>query len=399
MLKILISYPYFFDGEVDIVNTILSKYEIIFHLRKTNATDLEYEEFLKNISVEFHSKVVLHGAYSLQKNFNIKGVHFSTKNRFIENTYNCVGTRSTSCHSISEVAELSDIYDYMFLSPIFPSISKLGYSGDLHLLTVEEFLKEGTLTKVVALGGIDHTLLPKIVSMGFDGFAVLGAVWTEEVVSGIKPIDYLLLNKIFSNRMTMKKKIADIQYITQDCGKYTHAQQAKLMFENGVKWVQIRMKNSTPKEIIEQSKEALQYANECGGILLINDSIEIAKQIGAHGVHLGMNDISIDEAREYLGDEFIIGGTANTLDDIKLQMSRGADYLGLGPYKFTTTKKNLSPVIGLEGYKSLCDEMKRCNISIPIVAVGSVTLEDVEDIKSTGLYGAAISSALLEPWL
>ncbi len=192
------------------------------------------------------------------------------------------------------------------------------------------------------------------------------------------------------------KQIANIQYISQDHPQLSHAEQAKLMFENGVNWVQIRMKNASKEEFIAEAEKAMVYAREFDGILLINDHIDICQQVGAHGVHVGLSDMSVAEARAILGDDAIIGGTANTIDDIELHLKNGADYVGLGPFRFTTTKKNLSPIIGLDGYKKLVEEMKKRNITIPVVAVGGITMDDIADIQATGLYGVAISSALLK---
>jgi thiamine-phosphate pyrophosphorylase len=194
----------------------------------------------------------------------------------------------------------------------------------------------------------------------------------------------------------LKKPISKIQYITQDNEQLTHAQQAKLMFENGVDWVQIRMKNASKEEIINQATEALEYAQATGAKLIINDHIDICKQIGAHGVHVGLFDTNIAEARIFLGEDYIIGGTANRIEDIELHLKNGADYIGLGPYRFTTTKKNLSPIIGADGYKNLVLEMKKRNINIPVVAVGGILMEDIPVIEEIGLYGVAISTALLK---
>jgi thiamine-phosphate pyrophosphorylase len=191
------------------------------------------------------------------------------------------------------------------------------------------------------------------------------------------------------------KQIANIQYITQDHSSLSHAEQARLMYENGINWVQLRMKNATKEEFIAEAKEAMVYAKALNGTLIINDHVDICRQTGAHGVHVGLSDMAIAEARSVLGDEAIIGGTANTIDDIEWHVKNGADYVGLGPFRFTTTKKNLSPIIGLEGYKKLVEEMKERNINIPVVAVGGITMNDIADIQATGLYGVAISSALL----
>lgn len=191
------------------------------------------------------------------------------------------------------------------------------------------------------------------------------------------------------------KQIANIQYITQDHPQLSHARQAKLMFENGIHWVQMRVKNSTKEEIVQQAKEALEYAKPYNATLIINDHIDICKAVGAHGVHLGLHDISVAEARTFLGVDSIIGGTANCIEDIELHIRNGADYVGLGPFRFTTTKQNLSPVIGLEGYKTLVAEMEKRNISLPIVAVGGITMEDIPQIHDAGIFGVAISTALL----
>ncbi len=194
----------------------------------------------------------------------------------------------------------------------------------------------------------------------------------------------------------MNKRIEQLQYITQDTDIFSHAEQAELMFRKGVKCVQIRMKNSSESEIVFQAKEALVYARKYKGCLLINDSVEIAKEIEADGVHLGLNDMPIDEARKILGDQFIIGGTANTIDQILLQAKRGADYVGLGPFRHTTTKKNLSPIIGLEGYQQIGKALKEFDCEIPVIGVGGIRMEDIAPIKETGLFGVAISGALLQ---
>lgn len=193
-------------------------------------------------------------------------------------------------------------------------------------------------------------------------------------------------------------RISTLQYITRDNDKFSHSEQAKLMYTNGIDWVQIRMKDATASEVETESIKALEYARTFNSKLIINDNIEITKEIGAHGVHLGLKDMPVNDAREYLGNDFIIGGTANTFQDLVLQFDRGADYVGLGPFRFTTTKQNLSPVIGLEGYRQIVKQILEYGINIPIVAVGGITPDDIEKIKETGINGVAISAALLEKY-
>ncbi len=102
----------------------------------------------------------------------------------------------------------------------------------------------------------------------------------------------------------------------------------------------------------------------------------------------------IDQARQILGEAFIIGGTANTFEDVVQHYRAGADYLGIGPFRFTTTKKNLSPVLGLEGYSSILSQMKEANIEIPVVAIGGITLR-IFLPYFTGVNGIALSGTIL----
>ena len=192
------------------------------------------------------------------------------------------------------------------------------------------------------------------------------------------------------------KQISKLQYITQNNDKLTHAEQAHLMFKNGVSWVQIRLKNAPKEEIKAQVEEALRYAKEFGGTIIVNDHVDICLETQAHGVHVGLSDCSVSDARNILGENFIIGGTANTIDDIEMHAKNGADYVGLGPFRFTTTKQNLSTILGEKGYREIASELKKRNISTLVVGVGGIEMNEIETIENCGLYGVAISSALLK---
>ena len=114
-----------------------------------------------------------------------------------------------------------------------------------------------------------------------------------------------------------------------------------------------------------------------------------------HGVHLGKNDMPAVDAREYLGAGAIIGVTANTAQDIIAYKKVDVDYVGLGPFRYTTTKSNLSPIIGLDGYRDIITEVRNAGVELPIVAIGGITLEDVAELMSTGVNGVAMSGAIL----
>lgn len=190
--------------------------------------------------------------------------------------------------------------------------------------------------------------------------------------------------------------IPKIQYITRDDEVFSHAEQTRLAFSSGIEWVQLRMKKSSRFEVMEQARLALSYANSSGGKLIINDSVDIAMTINAHGVHLGLNDMPVDEARRLTGDNFIIGGTANTLEDVIHQVQKGADYVGLGPFRYTTTKQKLSQVLGIDGYVSIVNALKKQKYNVPLVAVGGITQQDIPGLAEAGVTGVAISKAVFE---
>ncbi|MBR4804566.1 MAG: thiamine phosphate synthase, partial [Bacteroidales bacterium] len=95
------------------------------------------------------------------------------------------------------------------------------------------------------------------------------------------------------------------------------------------------------------------------------------------------------------GNNFLLGATCNTLDDAMQAVSNGADYLGIGPFRFTETKKNLAPVLGLEGYERILNTLRQRGIGIPVYAIGGITASDLPSLKSTGIHGVAVSGALL----
>ncbi|MBK9794320.1 MAG: thiamine phosphate synthase [Sphingobacteriales bacterium] len=180
-------------------------------------------------------------------------------------------------------------------------------------------------------------------------------------------------------------------YLTQDLPDISHQELAEIACENGIRWIQLRVKNKSYEEWLQIAKEVKSVCDKYQTILIINDNVEICKAIDAHGVHLGKNDMSVAEARAILGKDKIIGGTANTVEDIEYLQSTGVDYIGLGPYKFTETKKNLNSIVGLQGYSAM---LQFYNSTIPVIAIGGIKLEDVKSLMNTGVYGIAVSSVI-----
>ena len=186
-----------------------------------------------------------------------------------------------------------------------------------------------------------------------------------------------------------------IQFITHSNNRYGYVDGARLALEGGCRWVQLRMKEATEAEFMAAAAEIGRLCKEHGATFVLDDHVEWVEKTGADGVHLGKNDMPIDEARKILGNDKIIGGTANTFEDVEHLYRQGANYIGCGPFRFTTTKKNLSPVLGLEGYQHIVDQMKSHSINLPIVAIGGILESDIKSILATGVSGIAVSGGIL----
>ena len=183
-------------------------------------------------------------------------------------------------------------------------------------------------------------------------------------------------------------KISALHYIT------TGPKSAELACRGGVRWVQLRLKNTPYPTWRQLALDTQAVCRHHGATLIINDNSQLALEIGATGVHLGQQDMSPTEARALLGPNFVIGGTANTFDHIEKLVAAGVDYIGLGPYRFTTTKENLSPILGLAGYERLLAQCRAAGFAVPIIGIGGIGLADVATLRAVGLHGVAVSGAI-----
>jgi thiamine-phosphate pyrophosphorylase len=188
--------------------------------------------------------------------------------------------------------------------------------------------------------------------------------------------------------------IDKLHYISQQAEDGSHLTAIQQALEAGCKWIQLRIKNQPADVILEYAIAANKLCNQYDAKLIVDDHPEIALAAGAYGVHLGLQDMPIADARRIIGDKMIIGGTANTFQHIQQRVDEGVNYIGCGPYRFTTTKEKLSPIVGLSGYEKLAEQLMAANIKIPVIAIGGILYEDVAAIMQTGLYGVAISGAI-----
>ena len=191
------------------------------------------------------------------------------------------------------------------------------------------------------------------------------------------------------------RRLIMVQFITHFTGQYTYEDSVHIALEGGCRWIQLRMKDADDEHLYPVALRTQKLCQEYGATFIIDDHVALVKLIHADGVHLGKLDMPISEARSILGNDFIIGGTANTFEDVKAHYEAGADYIGCGPFRYTTTKSNLSPILGLEGYHRIVSRMKEAHIDIPLVAIGGITEADIPELMQTGINGIALSGSIL----
>ena len=414
MKLLAISDPEFIPDEAEIINSLFREGLVCLHLRKPASTQSEMKELLSKIGTNFIDRIAIHQHHHLADQFGITRLHFTEKDRKLASEKSLEYLKSegyllsTSIHDRNEMSSLSTLFSYTFFGPVFDSISKSGYKS---ALPAEFFLgEEIKIIPVIALGGIDITNLEKVEAMNFDGAAVLGALWKnppsasaefkklkDQVTQSPKGAPYLTpgYNPGASGPTTNKTMIDKLQFISNQTKDISHLESIRLALDAGCQWIQLRMKNESPENILETALKAKILTDNYQSKLIINDFPLIAKEVDAYGLHLGLNDMPIPDARKIVGNEMIIGGTANTLEDILNRIHEGADYVGLGPFRFTATKQNLSPIVGLEGYRFLLSTLKELVYSIPVIAIGGINAEDIAAILQTGVHGVAMSGSII----
>lgn len=292
---------------------------------------------------------------------------------------------SRSCHSVEEAARHPEA-PYRFLSPVFDSISKPGYRS---AFTPAALMRASLPAGVVGLGGVTPRSFLPLARMGLSGGAMLGRVWEGAddpalFETGVRTIlRSLALVRGFR-----------LQFITSARGASATAAQALRALRGGCRWVQVRMKDAPDSEVRRALEAIAPEAARLGAALVVDDRVELAAAMPqVAGVHLGHNDMPRPEAREILGHDKIIGSTANTPDQA-LALAPLSDYLGVGPFRFTLTKKNLAPVLGAEGIGAVCSALAEAGMPAPVVAIGGILPADVPEVLASGARGVAVSGAI-----
>ena len=168
----------------------------------------------------------------------------------------------------------------------------------------------------------------------------------------------------------------------------TLAQQVEEALRGGATMVQLREKELQGEALEQEAREILALCRQYGVPFLINDDVMLAKKIGADGVHVGQDDMSAAKARELLGEDAIIGVTARTVEQAVAAQEAGADYLGSGAVFGTSTKKDAKPMDPAY-FQQICE-----SVSIPVVAIGGVTLDNIRELEGRKMSGFAIVSGI-----
>jgi thiamine-phosphate pyrophosphorylase len=185
-----------------------------------------------------------------------------------------------------------------------------------------------------------------------------------------------------------------LQYISQGNTASEQLKNIQEVLDGGCTWIQLRFKKAEQTEFMKVAESVKKMLTAYKATLIINDHADIAKAVDADGVHLGLQDMPVIEAKKIIGEHKIIGGTANTFEHVIQRYNEGCHYVGVGPFRFTTTKEKLSPVLGLEGYNMLIKKLDAQGISLPIYAIGGIIPDDMEALMQTGIYGIAVSGTI-----
>jgi thiamine-phosphate pyrophosphorylase len=175
---IIISDPLFIPNESTVINALFDNGLDVFHLRKPESKLVEMENLISQIDQRFHSRIMIHSHYKLLNSFPLRGIHFTgkTKNRQVE-FFNCECFKSIGIHSLDEFRDVKPLIDSVFLSPVFPSVSKAGYSKQWDFEELKVSLSNDYKFEIIALGGITLDNYHKTIELGFDNFALLGSIW------------------------------------------------------------------------------------------------------------------------------------------------------------------------------------------------------------------------------
>lgn len=189
----------------------------------------------------------------------------------------------------------------------------------------------------------------------------------------------------------MKPTIGRLHVLTDTIlqSRYSHVDLARMALDGGADTIQFRQKTGTSLDMFRNAETIMKLCRDAEVTMIVDDRIDIALAVDADGVHLGQSDVPLPVARTLLGEEKLIGGSATDLDELRAVVDGGADYVGFGPVFGTMSKENPGAPKGIEFMRSVVEWSP-----IPVVAIGGIKLNHVEELFSTGIHGIAVISAI-----
>lgn len=192
----------------------------------------------------------------------------------------------------------------------------------------------------------------------------------------------------------MKKFIEKLHFITHDIQQLSHIEQARIACAAGAKWIQYRCLTKNDDELLEDINAIAEICDDWGATLIVTDHVHLNGKADIQGFHIEDFEADFVKLRAQLGEAVTIGGSATTLEGLIRLAEEGADYAGFGPFYTTLTKPNNAPLLGVEGYRKAMETLNRLNIGLPVLAVGGVTISDIDPLMNTGIFGIAASAAI-----
>ncbi|WP_316822048.1 thiamine phosphate synthase [Pedobacter gandavensis] len=192
----------------------------------------------------------------------------------------------------------------------------------------------------------------------------------------------------------MKKFVEKLHFITHDIHQHSHIEQANIACSAGAKWIQYRCLTKNDDELLKDINTIADICDDWGATLIVTDHIHLNGKADIQGFHIEDMDADFVKLREQLGEAITIGGSSNTLGGLIRLAEEGADYAGFGPFYTTTTKPNNAPLLGVEGYARAMQALKAKSIDLPVLAVGGISLSDIDPLMATGIFGIAASAAI-----
>lgn len=361
------------------------------HLRHPQAEDAAISAIVDDIPRALWTRVSIHGHNAVAATHVGIGTHLSSAALAEGGVLPPCAVLSGSCHTAAEVATAPAALSYVTLSPVFDSISKHGYTAavDVYDPSVRLCL---SARRVIALGGMTPERIPEVAAAGFAGAAFLGYVWDgNEALNRCRRI----VAAAHSARRNVPGRFpSPIHLVTDGADVATTVEQARQAVTGGCRWVQVRMKNADAAERDAALLSLRDFCHSHGATIIVDDDVQAVRRTAIDGVHLGRNDMDPTEARAILGPVPLIGATVNCAADAERLVGKPIDYIGLGPWRFTTTKRRLADPLGAQGTRDLVRHIRDLGIHVPILSIGGITGEDIPAVLASGADGVAVSSAI-----